>query len=101
MLLLLRAPVVPEAEALLLYERALWLALEAEDGLFCSEAAYGMGNIRMKRGEYRAAAELFAMALSYKDKPGWPEAKPNYESLLRRQLAEANEKIAADPSLSH
>jgi tetratricopeptide (TPR) repeat protein len=98
--LLLRAPVARDAaEAMQLYARALGLARDAGDGLFCSEAAYGMGNIHMKRGEYQSASECFAMAISFKDKPGWPEEKPNYESLLRRQLAEANEKLAADPSL--
>jgi len=91
--MLLRAPILPIDQAEPVYVEALALAQESGDGLLCSEACYGLGDICMRRRQFDKAEAHFSRALSYMDR--WYEHKPNYERLLQSRLEEARNQAHA------
>lgn len=74
-------------EALLKFGQALTQARISEDALQLSESLNGLARAHMKKGDGKTAIPLLEEALLHE--PQWYTPKPNYSSLMRRELEEA------------
>ena len=83
----------PDPEAEVYLAQAYALALQAREGLLCSEAALKVGEIQMRTGNYEAAVEWFNKAMTAKRDPGWRGEHPNFERLISSSLHEAMSKV--------
>lgn len=73
------------------FQRAYYSSKQGYAPIFRAEACYGLARVCERQGDLEGAARYLNEALSHE--PDFKGTHPNYAGLLRRHLAEVEEKL--------